>query len=166
MPSAISRRAIPSSESLLKRIRLRHTGARPINLVEDQLTPPQISTKAFPSYRLPLPYLLYLQRINSHCQPYRPSKSAPPFRAMSSDEAYSSFLDQANQDTGASKASTQSTSASTKAVDTDVPATLQKIEQYYTSEADEPFEPVSLRWSGRAMPSESTSKIVATTIPR
>lgn len=76
---------------------------------------------------------------------------------MSSDEAYSSFLDQANQDTGASqaKASTESSSVGTKAIDTDVPATLQSIEQYYTSEADEPFEPVSLRWAGQNMPSES-----------
>ena len=72
-----------------------------------------------------------------------------------SDEAYSSFLDQANQDTGASKASTKSKSAGTKAVDTDVPATLQKVDQYYTSESDEPFEPVSLVWSGKNMPSES-----------
>ncbi len=75
-----------------------------------------------------------------------------------SDEAYSSFLDQANQDTGASKASTKSksTAPSTKAVDTDVPPTLQNVEQYYTSEADEPFEPVSLKWDGKNMPSEST----------
>ena len=72
-----------------------------------------------------------------------------------SDEAYSSFLDQANQDTGASKASTKSKSAATKAVDIDVPATLQKVDQYYTSESDEPFEPVSLVWSGKNMPSES-----------
>ncbi|KAL9075894.1 MAG: hypothetical protein Q9161_001288 [Pseudevernia consocians] len=72
-----------------------------------------------------------------------------------SDDAYSSFLDQANQDTGASKASTKSKSAATKAVDTDVPATLQKVDQYYTSESDEPFEPVSLKWSGKNMPSEN-----------
>ncbi|KAL9134528.1 MAG: hypothetical protein Q9175_004294 [Cornicularia normoerica] len=72
-----------------------------------------------------------------------------------SDDAYSSFLDQANQDTGASKASTNSKSAATKAVDTDVPVTLQKVDQYYTSESDEPFEPVSLKWSGKKMPSES-----------
>ena len=75
---------------------------------------------------------------------------------MSSDDAYSSFLDQANQDTGVSKTSAQSGSATTKAVDTDVPAALQNVEQYYTSEADEPFEPVSLSWSGSNMPSEST----------
>ena len=72
-----------------------------------------------------------------------------------SDDAYSSFLDQANQDTGASKASTKSKSAATKAVDSDVPVTLQKIDQYYVSESDEPFEPVSLKWSGKNMPSES-----------
>ena len=87
------------------------------------------------------------------------SLKAPQRRAiMSSDDAYSSFLDQANQDTGADKASVQSKSksVSAKAVDTDIPATLQKVEQYYTSEADEPFEPVSLKWSGKNMPSEST----------
>ena len=72
-----------------------------------------------------------------------------------SDDAYSSFLDQANQDTGASKVSAKSKSAATKAVDTDVPTTLQKVDQYYTSESDEPFEPVSLKWSGKNMPSES-----------
>ena len=75
---------------------------------------------------------------------------------MSSDDAYSNFLDKANQDTGASKASTQSKSANTKAVDTEVPMTLKGVEQYYTSEADEPFEPVSLKWDGKNMPSEST----------
>lgn len=74
---------------------------------------------------------------------------------MASDEAYSSFLDQANQDTGAAKASSTSKSASTKAVDTDVTAALQEVEQNYVSEADEPFEPVSLKWSGSNMPSES-----------
>ena len=86
--------------------------------------------------------------------PHQSNKSTHLSRTMS-DEAYSSFLDQANQDTGASKASTESKSAATKAVDTDVPATLQKVDQYYTSESDEPFEPVSLVWSGKNMPSES-----------
>lgn len=81
-------------------------------------------------------------------------KDYPP-RTMS-DDAYSSFLDQANQDTGASKASAKSKAATSKAVDTDVPVTLQKVDQYYTSESDEPFEPVSLKWSGENMPSEST----------
>ena len=75
---------------------------------------------------------------------------------MTSDEAYGSFLEQANQDTGVGKSSTKATGAGTKAVNTDIPNHLQSIEQYYTSEADEPFEPVSLKWSGNNMPSEST----------
>lgn len=73
---------------------------------------------------------------------------------MSSDDTYSSFLDQANQDTGASKVSTKSNTATTKAVDTDVPVELQNVDRYYTSETDEPFEQVSLQWNGNKMPSE------------
>ena len=77
-------------------------------------------------------------------------------QTMSSDDAYSSFLEQANQDTGASKSSASAKTATTKSVDTEVPAGLLSVEQYYTSEADEPFEPVSLQWDGQNMPSEST----------
>lgn len=69
---------------------------------------------------------------------------------MGSDEDYASFLDKANQDTGAS-ASTQS-KVGTKSVDTAVPKALESVEEYYTSEADEPFEPVSLKWDGEGLP--------------
>lgn len=78
---------------------------------------------------------------------------------MSSDDAYGAFLDQANQDTGASKASTKGSSlAETKTVDTEVPAQLQNVKRFgtYTSEADEPFEPVSLKWAGDELPTEGT----------
>ncbi|KAL8904921.1 MAG: hypothetical protein Q9207_002951 [Kuettlingeria erythrocarpa] len=74
---------------------------------------------------------------------------------MSSDATYSSFLDQANQETGADNVSAKSDTAATKAVNTDIPVGLQSIEQYYTSEADEPFEPVSLKWDGKNLPSGS-----------
>ncbi|KAL8940169.1 MAG: hypothetical protein Q9216_002957 [Gyalolechia sp. 2 TL-2023] len=74
---------------------------------------------------------------------------------MSSDDAYSSFLDQANQNTRASNAAPNTNIASAKAVDTEIPVGLQDVDQYYTSEADEPFEPVSLRWNGNNMPSEN-----------
>lgn len=74
---------------------------------------------------------------------------------MASDEDYASFLDKANQDTGATKVSSQSQSVGTKAVNTEVPQALQQVEEYYTSEADEPFEPVSLKWEGDKAPSES-----------
>ncbi|KAL9603128.1 MAG: hypothetical protein Q9219_001331 [cf. Caloplaca sp. 3 TL-2023] len=74
---------------------------------------------------------------------------------MSSDDAYSSFLDQANQDTGADKVTANAESMTSKAVNTEVPVALQSVEEYYISEADEPFEPVSLQWDGANMPSEN-----------
>ena len=88
-----------------------------------------------------------------------------PSRTMS-DDTYSSFLDQANQDTGASKTSTKSKSVATKAVDTDVPVMLQEVDQYYTSESDEPFVPVSLKWSGKNMPSESMRAATSGTLSK
>lgn len=77
---------------------------------------------------------------------------------MASDEDYSNFLEKANQDTGASRASTQTKSKTvgTKSLDTDVPKQLEGIEEYYVSEADEPFEPVSLQWNENGLPSEGT----------
>ncbi|KAA6414697.1 MAG: hypothetical protein FRX48_01447 [Lasallia pustulata] len=74
---------------------------------------------------------------------------------MSSDDTYASFLDQANQDAGAGAGAgagattwSKSREVATKAVDTEVPLGLSEVEVYYTSDADEPFEPVSLKWGG------------------
>lgn len=95
----------------------------------------------------------FLHRL---CQAQSHSRRNSWFKTtMSSDDAYSAFLDQANQDTGASKASTKRSSpAETKTVNTEVPALLQNVERFgtYTSEADEPFEPVSLKWGGDQLP--------------
>ena len=73
-----------------------------------------------------------------------------------SDDTYSSFLNQANQDTAGSKVSakSQSKKITTKAVDTEVPSALQNIQVDYTSDSDEPFEPVSLRWGKKSLPGE------------
>jgi len=70
---------------------------------------------------------------------------------MSTDDDYASFLDKANQDTGSSKPAQKDTNfASTKAVDTDVPAPLKKLDDaFYTSDTDEPFEPVALGHTGK-----------------
>ncbi|KAF2404930.1 hypothetical protein EJ06DRAFT_525500 [Trichodelitschia bisporula] len=65
---------------------------------------------------------------------------------MGSDEDYAAFLDKANQDTGYPTEESKG-EVRNKAVDTDVPAALLGVEEYYVSEADEPFEPVSLKWS-------------------
>ncbi|KKY16881.1 hypothetical protein UCDDS831_g06714 [Diplodia seriata] len=72
---------------------------------------------------------------------------------MASDEDYAAFLDKANQDTGAAP-SAQSKSIKTKAVDSEVPQALLQVEEYYISDADEPFEPVSLKWNADSLPSE------------
>ncbi|KAI9718198.1 MAG: hypothetical protein M1812_004188 [Candelaria pacifica] len=72
---------------------------------------------------------------------------------MDSDADYASFLDKANQDTGTNTAP-KGESVTTKASNTDIPQVLQEVEQYYVSEADEPFEPVSLNWDGKSLPSE------------
>ena len=110
--------------------------------------PPPIQSKLF-TFSICHPYLAFLRTTSLFL--------STASRSMS-DEAYSSFLDQANQDSGASKTRTQSKSKkmSTKAVDTEVPAALQNVEVDYTSESDEPFEPVSLKWEGKNMPSESS----------
>jgi hypothetical protein len=67
-------------------------------------------------------------------------------RANMSDDAYSKFLEGAN-DTGAT--TQESKSYTTKSVNTKVPKALESVEEYYTSDADEPFEPVSLEYEGR-----------------
>jgi len=72
---------------------------------------------------------------------------------MASDADYASFLDKANQDTGSHKVSAKSKSVGTKSVNTEVPKALEEIEEYYVSDADEPFEPVSLKFDGDGMPS-------------
>jgi len=98
---------------------------------------------------------IVLRTTNSHTtrlQFHRTFANTP--RTMASDEDYASFLDKANQDPSEGRASTQSTKkASTKSVNTEVPKALEEVEVYFTSDADEPFEPVSLKWEGDGVPS-------------
>lgn len=74
-----------------------------------------------------------------------------------SDQEYMDFLDKANQDVGGGS-SKPSQPVSTASVNTEVPAALQKVDEYYVSDADEPFEPVALKWDGKGLPSEGRSK--------
>ncbi|KAL4876051.1 hypothetical protein BJY04DRAFT_223404 [Aspergillus karnatakaensis] len=72
---------------------------------------------------------------------------------MASDGDYMSFLNKANADldSGRSQATTQrSSKAGTETVDANVkvPTPLTSVDAYYISEADEPFEPVALKWEG------------------
>ena len=74
---------------------------------------------------------------------------------MSSDQEYEDFLNKANQDSSEAKASSQSKSKSVgiKAVDTTVPKGLEKVDEFFVSDSDEPFEPISLKYSGDKLPS-------------
>lgn len=80
---------------------------------------------------------------------------------MASDEDYMSFLDKANRDLDeANAAAAQSTAPATfKALDAgvEVPKSIKDVcqEAIYVSDADEPFEEVSLKWTGEGgLPSE------------
>ncbi|KPM40929.1 hypothetical protein AK830_g5675 [Neonectria ditissima] len=78
---------------------------------------------------------------------------------MASDDDYMAFLNKANQDTGG--AATQSEGKATlKAKDegSEVPKEIRNVcrDAVYVSEADEPFEEVSLKWDGKnRLPTES-----------
>jgi hypothetical protein len=81
----------------------------------------------------------------------RATHAARITRTMSSDADYASFLDKANQDTGGAQQQSSSSakkSYGTKSVDTAVPKALEQVEEYYVSDADEPFEPVALAYDG------------------
>lgn len=85
--------------------------------------------------------------------------SRPPssIRTMASDSDYMAFLDKANKqrDAGKDEAHTEESSQPSKQVRTEtvekgvkVPEQLKKVDAYYMSETDEPFEPVALSWKG------------------
>ena len=72
-------------------------------------------------------------------------------RSMSSDADYAAFLDKANQGTAQTEQQSPSKSYGTKSVNTAVPKALEQVEEYYTSDADEPFEPVALTFDGSSV---------------
>lgn len=78
---------------------------------------------------------------------------------MSSDAEYAAFLDKANQDVApAEQQGVSKKGYGTKSVDTVVPKALESVEEYYVSDADEPFEPVALEFEG--------SSVSASTYPK
>lgn len=79
---------------------------------------------------------------------------------MSSDADYAAFLDKANEGTGAvEQQSSSKKSAGTSSVNTAVPKALEQVEEYYTSDADEPFEPVALKFDGRSVSAGKASQL-------
>ncbi|KAJ5907705.1 hypothetical protein N7495_000387 [Penicillium taxi] len=65
-------------------------------------------------------------------------------------DGYISFLDKANADPNAGYAQQGTDSIRTETIHTSVqvPASLASVDKYYTSDTDEPFEPVALKWDG------------------
>ena len=67
---------------------------------------------------------------------------------MADDKAYEDFLDRANEGVGGVQAQDGAKAYKTRAVNVAVPGALEGVEAYYVSEADEPFEVVSLGFGG------------------
>lgn len=83
---------------------------------------------------------------------------------MASDEDYMAFLDKANRDPNEGAVEEESNGGGgkveLKATDKGarVPQTLKKATEdaFYVSDADEPFVPVYLKYSGKGLPDEGT----------
>ena len=107
------------------------------------------------------------ESTSGYLHPSKDTISGSPTKTtMSSDEAYTSFLDKANEDPNASVPEGARTMATdrfmgTRTIDPkqEVPTVLNNVEEYYVSDTDEAFEPVALNWDGAKSgrwPSSST----------
>ncbi|KAL4723331.1 hypothetical protein ACLX1H_009821 [Fusarium chlamydosporum] len=77
---------------------------------------------------------------------------------MSNDDDYMAFLNKANQDTGAGASTQEKTVFKAKDHGVEVPKAISEVckKAVYTSDADEPFEEVSLKWQGEnGLPTET-----------
>lgn len=101
-------------------------------------------------------------------RPRRPFTTSTNLK-MASDEDYMAFLNKANQDPSEGQAVKSSSSAKQTFKTTDsgaqVPAVLKTAvkDAFYTSDADEPFEPVCLNWDegGKGLPDEGTFAVAS-----
>ena len=122
------------------------------NAFSTALTRPHRQTRTRRIPHLIHPRLSRVSRSNTYTASLLTKGALPPARNMSSDADYASFLDKANQDTGAvEQQSSSKKSYGTKSVNTVVPKALEQVEEYYTSDADEPFEPVALKFNGSSV---------------
>ena len=102
---------------------------------------------------------------SSSCQSLSNKLSGARSSNMSSDADYMSFLDKANKDTDEGRAQAQSQSGGSKAQfkatdsGSSVPKEIRDAckNEVYVSDADEPFEEVSLKWDkDDGLPDEGT----------
>ncbi|KAK3215279.1 hypothetical protein GRF29_19g2718259 [Pseudopithomyces chartarum] len=78
-----------------------------------------------------------------------------------SDADYEAFLNKANEDTSGGQVKAQAQDFGTKSVNTTVPAELKNVDEIYTSEADEAFEPVALNFSGDELSAQQIKTILS-----
>lgn len=108
-------------------------------------------------------YAYTLHHYNNYKHSYKHNSRTITTTPKMSDSNYLSFLEKANADhTGQTQTASQSQSQSqnlTKTLDTNaqIPTSLTSIDAFYTSDTDEPFEPVVLRWDGGVLPDSGTS---------
>ncbi|KAG8669877.1 hypothetical protein FPOAC2_09218 [Fusarium poae] len=105
--------------------------------------------------------LIHKQDILTRANFSRPSQrllsSSRPLK-MSNDDDYMAFLNKANQDTGASASTQDRTTFKAKDHGAEVHKAIVDVckKAVYTSDADEPFEEVSLKWQGsNGLPTET-----------
>ncbi|KAE8336421.1 hypothetical protein BDV24DRAFT_141721 [Aspergillus arachidicola] len=103
-------------------------------------------------HHLHKPLFVSPHRIRDNITVSQPTPLQPTISRTMSDDAYMNFLNKANADLDAARAqqAQDSPTVRTETVETgvSVPAPLTSVDAYYTSETDEPFEPVALRWDG------------------
>jgi hypothetical protein len=111
------------------------------------------------------------RRLCPHTQTGIPSKLSSSVQAkvttrtMASDSDYMAFLNKANsqREAGSGQPHTESSAPSqqirTQSIEPGaaVPGALKEVDAFYTSETDEPFEPVVLKWDGAAQGTWPTS---------
>lgn len=77
---------------------------------------------------------------------------------MADDQSYNAFLTRVNQDPSANSSQEQSTSQAKSKLDpttpqtSAVPVSLQNLDATYTSDSDEPFEPIVMDYAGHELP--------------
>lgn len=130
------------------------------------LSSPRPRTLSFPlSKQYSLYQPLYSNKSLPLPSPTRPFSVVPTTHSaiartttMASDEDYTSFLEKANQPTGAATASTTSAisklpnQADLPSQSSNIPPALKSLDVTFTSESDEPFEPFAVPYPGSSLP--------------
>ncbi|KAK7179236.1 hypothetical protein PSPO01_14678 [Paraphaeosphaeria sporulosa] len=126
------------------------------------LQPRRLSTRKYPARIARLSPSTHTLPQRTASAPYPRSFHASPPANMS-DADYEAFLNKANANSneGRAQAQSQSEGYGTKSVNAAVPQALKSVEATYTSDADEPFEPVALNYDGDEITEQQLKEILS-----